>query len=819
MTKNRGLILLTMVAIVVLASLAAISYAALPGVSNDDAKKIMPVSEIRRGMRGYGLTVFHGTKIEKFDVEVLGILKKMNTGKDLILVRVGGGPITTRNTGIIAGMSGSPCYIDGRLIGAISYGSGFAKEPVGMITPAADMLEAWDSNLPKHADGYSSLQNLTQPVKISGKSVDDVVIDSSGDARDTGIDDGTLHMQPLMTPLMVSGLSARSMERLSQILSPFHIRPTAGPGGAEDSSVVSPDLVPGAAIGMSLVRGDIDMTAIGTVTYRSGNRIVAFGHPMLGIGAIDAPMTTAYVADVLSSYNVSTKMASPIKMVGRIFQDRPWSIAGSIGSMPATIPATIQVNDESTRRSKTFHVQVINHPLLASNLLTMVTGEAISEMHPTPGDATANVSYEVTADQIGKVKRSNVFFDPASIDTVSLGDVGGLLQIISANRFYPLDIKSLNVKVDIVNKRNTATIDRIFVKKSEYQPGETMDVGVVLRPYKGDRITKTLSIKIPATATDGKLTLVVRGGGTRSAVAAPPPSAPGASASGDEPEVPVIMPTSNPDLANADNVKQLVDKYLDREKNNDLVVQLQMHGTAINVSGEKLNGLPNAIADIMKSSRNSGLKMERDEFKQRFAQDLIVSGLAQVTIDVKRSDLKENKQTPVVSAPGSDGPDSSDTPESMGAPDFDPADYSGDGPRFARTATDSLGVVVTDQSDAPDEDKSVQADNDSAPDKDAAKPSKDNGPGPVKIEAKTVVRQPKFWSQRSQSDFAKGKFSGVAASSENKLEMVPTLRKVAETPEQFVWSVVPASDGVYAGTGELREDLPHHQQRRRKSVL
>ena len=283
-----------------------------PGLSAEDAKNIMPVSEVKRGMRGYGLTVFHGTKIEKFDVEILGVLKKMNTGRDLIMVRVGGGPITSRNTGVIGGMSGSPIYIKGKLIGAISYGSQFAKEPVGMVTPIADMLEAWDPNLPKHASGYSSAQSLPEPMSIGGKSIKRINIDPSG-SKPRGIDNGTIYMQPLMTTMMVSGMSQRGIDRLADILRPFNIRPIAGPGGGSDPNAnVKASLEPGAAVGMSLASGDIDLTGICTVTYSRGGKIVAFGHPMLGIGAVDAPMTTAYITDIISSYQVSTKLGSSI---------------------------------------------------------------------------------------------------------------------------------------------------------------------------------------------------------------------------------------------------------------------------------------------------------------------------------------------------------------------------------------------------------------------------------------------------------------------------------------------------------------------------
>lgn len=816
MSRYRRLIICIAATAFIFAALAQVVLAASwPGLTAEDAKKIMPVSEVKRGMRGYGLTVFHGTKIEKFDVEILGVLKRMNTGRDLIMVRVGGGPITSRNTGIIGGMSGSPVYVNGKLLGAISYGSSFAKEPVGMVTPIADMLEAWDPNLPTHASGYSSAQSLPEPMSIDGKSVNKISIGPS-DSTPEDIDSGTVYMQPLMTTMMVSGMSQRGIGRLADILKPFGIRPMAGPGGGSDpDSKMHPKLEPGSAIGMSLASGDIDLTGIGTVTYARGGKLVAFGHPMLGVGAVDAPMTTAYITDVISSYQVSTKLGASLQTVGRIFQDRPWCIAGVLGATPKTIPVTISVNDQAFKRDRVYHIKVINHPLLAPRLIAMVTDEAIADLHPTPGDATAEVSYDVIADQVGKITRSNVYFDPAAVDMPATMDIASLLQLLSSNKFHPLDIRSVNVKVQIQDKRNTASIDRIFLKKSEFEPGETVDVGVVLRPYKAERVTKTFKIKIPATAADGKISLIVRGGGTPMGITMAPPSG-AAELGGDSPggDAAAVMPGSmmDPGMANADNVQQLLAKFLEKEKNNEVVLQLQMRGTAINIGGEKLAGMPSAIADVMKSSRNSGLRMEREEIKAVYPNDSIIYGSARLMIDVKKKTLKEAKPGPKM-APSMDTIDTSADPSmsSSGTDSFgmDSSDYNDTDLGAKSMQAGSFDLRSAPKKDEPAKEQPMTVSKDSIDDSAVSADSADATPTPdatpaspaPKSNVKTVVRQATAWSQKSQADFAKGTFAGVSASSENKLELAPTLKKLAETPEQYVWCVASTKGGVYAGTG------------------
>ncbi|HEX2999513.1 MAG TPA: SpoIVB peptidase S55 domain-containing protein, partial [Armatimonadota bacterium] len=267
-----------------------------------DRKTMMPLSEVRPGMRGIGRTVFSGVKIETFGVRVIGVLPKENLGGALILVRMDGGPITGRQANIIGGMSGSPVYINGRLVGAVAYGQTFPREPIAMLTPIEDMLEALDPALPQQLSRAEKKQaqaslsrRLPQPVNISGKVYNQIDIRHASSGTAAGRD-GVLEMAPLATPVSVSGISERGMKQLSGVLSQFNAEPMAGPGGISYPKPIT--LEPGSSVGASLITGDVDMTAVGTVTYRKGNQILAFGHPFLQMGAVDLPLTTAWVHDV-----------------------------------------------------------------------------------------------------------------------------------------------------------------------------------------------------------------------------------------------------------------------------------------------------------------------------------------------------------------------------------------------------------------------------------------------------------------------------------------------------------------------------------------
>ncbi|MEN6521019.1 MAG: SpoIVB peptidase S55 domain-containing protein [Armatimonadota bacterium] len=791
-----------LVAAFVISMIASIAHAGnSPGVTKEDLKYIMPLSEVRAGMKGYGLTVFKGTKIEKFDVEVLGILRKANNGRDQIFVRLVGGPVTERKANIIQGMSGSPVYVNGRIIGAVAYGpASFSREPLGMLTPIEDLLDALDPKLPSHPSGLSSPAStqLSTPLNVDGELITRIEFRDSTSAG-TAPAKGTLVMTPLMTPLMVSGMSNRSIAGLSSIFAPYGMIPMAGPGAKADP--VQVELKPGSSVGVSLITGDIDMTGVGTVTYRRGNKIVAFGHPMLEVGPIDAPMTTAWVHDVFPDYEISFKIASPMKTVGRIFEDRPWSIGGEIGKMPRMIPVTVDVDDKAIGRKRTLNVKVINHPALAPKLILTAASEAITQVHGIPSDAMATVDLTIDADQVGKIERRNVFFNPSEIEVEAMGDLQDLLSILAGNRFHPVDVKSVHMSVKIESGRKTASIERIFIPKNEYQPGETINVGVDLRPYKGEKFTKFIKVKLPENIPDGKLSLKVAGGiagGDSQTMAL----------SAIDGNTAKVSPAAG---GGAENIRQLIDKYLERDQNNDLIARLQLPTMALNVDGEKLTDLPDSIANVMKSTKTTGLKLERDEIKTVEQMDCIVTGTQSLTIKVESPQTNEK--------PASDqpqvAPSAPPQPASLAsAEDIAPV-ADGSEAFYANRA-----IELPELSNVPMAEVSTTTEIEKKSAPTAAKPANGNG---VKSEAasgaktpeakpeqkpaasseeKPVGRQPSVWKQSSLKEFSAGKFESTAATDANDIRLIQAMDKLSDLSADYVWQVIPdGNGGAFAGTG------------------
>jgi len=761
-----------------------------------DPKKFMHVSELRPGMRGYALTVFKGTKIERFGIEILGVVAKFNEGKDYILFRALDGPPVTRALGIAHGMSGSPIYINGRLVGAISMGipgTQFARDPIALATPIEDMFDSWSADLPKHPSGMSAA-----PPSQTGLSA---ILASSQSTYQ--------NFQPLDLPVVASGLSARGIARLNGSLAPYHFSVLAGGGAGGADTATNPlargaSLVPGSAVGVSLVQGDIDLTATGTVTYRDGNRLLLFGHPFTSLGPIDAALTTAYVVSIFPSYQDSIKIGSPIKTVGRIFQDRPFAVGGVIGPMPQMIPMTVSVDDESIKRRKDFHVRIINHPLLSGQFITEVADAAIMQVHGQPGDSVARVSMDVDVEEIGHVKRTNVFYDALSIDQTAIGDLDSLVRLLSSNPFYPLAVKSVKMAVTIQNRHDTAEIDHLFVKQSHFAPGDTVDVGVVLKPYKRPLYTRTVSVKIPLNTPDGSLPLSVAGGGSEGGAV---------SLLGGLIQIRSAEPTGA-----AASVAQLVKNFTEKPRNNELVARLLLPTSAVTIQGEKLSGLPPTLAAVMRSTRTTGVKTTRDEVKVTQAVPYIVSGSQTLSITVRRKNQSESPRPASASespaapvgtpSPASDGdaPTTALSQDGGGGDDaamlllptdFDAALASGAKAPAAAGATVN-SVTVTSVTVSPSAPASSPAPPPATPTVADATPA-DTSSAAVK----PVGRLPSVWRQNTQADFAAGTLKNVAVTSLGDVRLSPSLQKIADTTENYVWAMQPDGKGsVYLATGD-----------------
>ncbi|MBP2655576.1 MAG: peptidase SpoIVB [Firmicutes bacterium] len=446
------------------------------------APNIMPLEQVKAGMHGIGKTVVSGTAIEEFNVEVLGVMKNQGPSGDLILVRTSG-DVINRTGGIAQGMSGSPVYINGKLVGAISYGWALSDHKLGMVTPIADMLKLWD------------LPNGTPQEKA-------------------GVDPEPKELRSQATPLMAAGFSERAMEMLKTKLAPANLVPVAV-GSAPSGANFGP-LKPGSAVGVELVHGDVSLAAIGTVTYTEGNKVLAFGHPFMKKGLSNYLLSNAYVFTTVNSIENSFKVGSTGQVLGVVNQDRGAGIAGDLSSEPRVIPLRVTVTDIGLAKSRVFNAVMIKDEQLTPTLGSVTAFNAIEKTVDRSGAGTAKVSFEVTSKSLpgGILKRENMFYSPENISELSVSEINESLSLLASNKLQAVDIDDIKVNVTVNAERRTATVMNARANVAEAKPGDQIEITVNLMPYRGKAFERKMYFTVPKNQPAGPMTLEVRGGGS-----------------------------------------------------------------------------------------------------------------------------------------------------------------------------------------------------------------------------------------------------------------------------------------------------------------
>jgi hypothetical protein len=450
---------------------------------------LMHVDDIQPGMKGIGKTVFSGTTIEDFDVEILGVLKNQAPHSDTIMARISGGPVPIEKSGVIAGMSGSPIYIDGKLIGALAFTSIFPKEPIiAGITPIHEMLD--------DAARVASTPDISHNLAfIPGFA-------------DTSLQ--PFNLVPIQTPLMVSGTDPRVLSLMKEHLTPFNMFPI--PVGNVSRAIAQnadTDLNPGSAVGIQLVRGDMDISAVGTVTYRDSDRILAFGHSMFFAGNVNFPMAPAYVHLIVPNQINSFKMASPLETVGTITQDRRTGISGVLGLTPRMIPLNVTVQyDGEQGAGKQYFFEVIDYPLFVPLLMNMVGTEALLATENIVGDTTIRTHTTLTFKNHPPLIFEDLFTGNQNIPAAIIKAFAPL-GILMGNNFEPVSLEQVSLEITVKNTIQFAEIVGFRVQDNMVRPGETVETTVSLRPYGKDLTTITETITIPEDLQQEKIYLLV----------------------------------------------------------------------------------------------------------------------------------------------------------------------------------------------------------------------------------------------------------------------------------------------------------------------
>jgi SpoIVB peptidase S55 len=486
---------------------ALIVILALPAFAGDTATTF-PLDQVKPGMKGVVYTIFAGDEIEKVDLVVLGILHNaLGPKQDIILVQLLGEK--AEHTGVVAGMSGSPVYFDGKLAGALSLKLGvFSKEAIGGVTPIQSMLEVEkDSAAPTGGAAAASAVNTgTFPAASR------VALPQEFSTR-AGAGAGQF-LVPIETPLISAGLYPDTIAQFSKQLSGWGMSMMAG--GSVEASPEDAQVKPGDMVGVELVRGDLSISPGCTITaVESDGTILACGHPIFSFGSVSMPMTRAHVVTTLASSMASTKIISTGGTIGTLTQDRTTAIMGKLGAGPAMIP--VDVTLVTPNAEKKFHFEVIESPQLTPLLVALATYNGIVGS-PAYGEGwTLRMEGDIDLQGHTPVHLENLFApndQPIPSGFYVATDVQSIFARIYSNPYEPPHVQGIHLKVTALAERRWSMIDNAWIEKSEVAPGETVSVKVLLRPYRGEPFIQQIPITIPPQTARGTLQLLISDGET-----------------------------------------------------------------------------------------------------------------------------------------------------------------------------------------------------------------------------------------------------------------------------------------------------------------
>jgi hypothetical protein len=473
--------------------------------------EILRSSEIKPGMRGYAWTVFTGTEPESVPVEIIGLWKNAwGPKQDIILGKLGG---KAKATNVAAGMSGSPVYIDGKLVGAIALRlSVFSPDAICGITPIELMLEIndFDATRPTGArtpDKLPPRAALNVPAELLAQTV-------SAGARSTGFPETT--MVPIETPLLFSGFHEDVLREFSPVFQQLGLKAVqGGASSALASAVPAPgwrkSLGPGDVVAGVLVSGDMSITGLGTVTYNDGKRVLAFGHPFFNLGPLNLPMSKGEVLMVLSSAYAPTKIANATEIVGALHQDRHSGIMGVLGETAPTIPVSVRVRsfdkDNQIRSEKTLRFQVAVEQKWTPALMTFTLYNSIAGLNDFAEEATYRLSGKVDVDGMPSMSLATMQAQsemPIPAPLLLAGWWGDKFGRLFSNAVKMPKLKAVNATIDLLPQRRIASIERAWIARNEVAPGEEIPVKVFLRPYRGERVEKNFTLRVPVTLPKGE---------------------------------------------------------------------------------------------------------------------------------------------------------------------------------------------------------------------------------------------------------------------------------------------------------------------------
>jgi hypothetical protein len=595
--------------------------ASRPAQAGPKAEFYWNVDDVRAGMKGVGRTVMKGTKVEEFKAEVLGVLKNTSPGRDMVLCRLSG--LGLEKTGVIAGMSGSPVYVDGKLLGAVAYAWAYGKEPIAGITPFSQMhgfVEAFERrDLAEQAKPVRV--GLREPVRVGDNAFDTVTVSQGYDNPEPREADG-LWMVPLRTPLAATGFTPHALKLLRERwgngngLLPVM---TGGASGKVQDEEKETPLEPGGPLAVALITGDFDLSGIGTVTHIEGDRVYGWGHPFMSLGSCEFPLMTGYIHTIYPRQTVSFKMGSPLRTVGVINADVSTSIAGWLNRKPDLLPLRTSVAIGESNPARTFNVQTVRQRSLLATLVYTALTNAVDMEGELPEELTADLYARIELDGLPPLVIKDTFsgFSGGRAPAALYGQVASAVSLLTYNPYQPVRIKSIDCETHILPGRRTADVESMQLDSEVYAPGDTVKARVFLRPFKGDVRAVTATLKLPSDLPEGTYTVT---------------------ACDDLSNVRQMI-RDNPTLSNPQDLSQVLAMVRAQmaAKRTNLVLRLPTGPAGVALAGKALPNLPPSMVTILGNQRRTGSQTVGSALTAQQPTEWVIQGSESARFTVSRT--------------------------------------------------------------------------------------------------------------------------------------------------------------------------------------
>ena len=585
-------------------------------------KALYPLEDLRPGMKGIARTVFAGTEPQEFSLEILGVLPGF-TGprQSTIIAKLSGTNVD--KTGVFAGMSGSPVYIDGKIVGAIAFSFPFSKEPICGITPIRQMIDNFEQgndkpkrNAEARATSFTELASADWKPRLPKPSFTSMSLIAPLTAGSPLAPLMGQQIQQIATPVVFSGISQDSLSMFSAELTRSGLLPVSGVGGSAAITPLEPfdekTLTPGASVSVQLVRGDYSIAASGTVTFRDGERIYAFGHPFLGLGGSDMPMTESSVVTVIANSYNSFKLAVPGRMVGSISQDRATGVFGQLGHAPRMIPVKINLHT-SRDRVEQFSYEVVSDEFLTPLLVNITVFNTIATRERSVGESTIAINGSIAVDGQAPIAVQRRF-SSANAAALAAGSIAAPVSSLLSSGFDEVNIKGIVLDVDSSEEKRAATLERISLDRTEVGRGDQVEIQAYVRTDSGKQFVERIPVQIPADAPSGQLMIMIGDGATLQEASA----------------TRVFVPR---------DLGQLVGAINKTRKNDRLYLRLLRPASGVVIGTTDLPNLPPSVVATLNNDRSSGgytpTQLSQVYERELSPAEFVITGQQVISVTVK----------------------------------------------------------------------------------------------------------------------------------------------------------------------------------------